>query len=116
MMIIEVLDQIRHDDTPAFPVIEADFTETTDPRYLDLIQVRREVRLRFNAKVFMPRNARLLHLATLPQTGGCPDEGIWDAFFPVLHETPVRTVRRDDMPDWAKAFDLLTQAGIVARG
>ena len=91
-MIIKVLDEIGHDEAPAFPVEEADFTKTADPWHLDVVHVRCEVGLGLRAKVAMPWDTRLLHLATLPQAGGCPSERVRDASLPVLDETPVRAV------------------------
>jgi len=105
MMIIKVLDEIRHDQALAFPVEKTDLTKTTDPRDLDLLDVRREVRQGFGSEIALPWNAGLFNLATLPQTGHSPCQRVGDATFPVLDETPVRAVRRRDMPDGAKAFD-----------
>jgi len=98
MMILEILDEIRHDEALAFSVKKTDFTKTTDPRDLDLLDVRREVRQGFGSEV-APWNAGLFNLATLPQTGRCPCQRVGDAGFPVVDETPVRAVRRHDMPD-----------------
>lgn len=61
-MAIEVLDEVRDDESLTVSVEEAYFAEPADAWDRHLFDSRREIRLRLRPEVAVPRNLFLFHL------------------------------------------------------